>query len=502
MNLWERITGLWSGRGGEGSFLRFLGTRERRLDLAAWLGVSILLHVILRLGYAAPFHETDTDAYLRAARKHVFNPYRPSGYSTFLGFIHGINPHLRFILTAQFALHALSVLVLYLTALHLQRPRSATVFRVTFLLLLVLPSMLYCTNYLMSDSLFLSLTFLWTAAMLWCLATGDWYWIVASALLGLAALEVRYAGLIYPLVAAVVLGLLLRGRTRKIAAVAIHLALLAAVYVSACAICRAETGVAMFSPFGGWARANNACIVIPAIRGDARRPADPELAAIHDFYLRFPDVDFAPDSVLATYPIWVERYPAKQFFLATLAEQQEGYVHAWVWTGRQLERYGNWLIRTYPLVFFRRFILLNAKQAVLSFPCPVPRDFTPDEPTRQWLQETQAVWPARAGVLERTWGVEMALKAILWLVSTAALLYLGIRERARLFRSPAGRLIVFLGTFLAAFIGFSIVSHPICSFRYMLAIQAAQFLLVAAGATEFLAARAEGRGRDPVTPAS
>lgn len=488
MNIRERIARILPAGGGGESFPRFLNSRERRIDLSVWLGVSILLYVILRLSYPAPFHETDTDAYLRAARIHVFNPYRPSGYSTFLGLLHAINPHLRFIFTGQYVLHAVSVLVLYLTALHLQRPRSSSVFRLAFLMLLVLPSMLYCTNYLMSDSLFLSLTFLWTAAILWSMATGNWPWIAASVLLSCAALEVRYAGLVYPLVAALVLGLLLPGKRRKVVAVVVHLTLLLVVYTSARATCREQTGVAMFSPFGGWARANNACVIIPAIRQETRRPADREVAIVHDFYLRFPDADFAADSVMATYPIWVERYPAKQFFLAALAEQQEGYVPAWVWTGLQLERYGNWLIRTYPLLFFKRFILPNTRQAAISFACPVPRDFTVDEATRQWLQETQTVWPARRGVLERVWGVEKGVKALLWLLSTGAFFYLGIRERRRLFLSPAGRLTVFLGTFLAAFIVFSIISHPISSFRYMLAIQAAQLLLVAVAGTELLVA--------------
>jgi hypothetical protein len=449
----------------------------RQTDLAVWTAISLFLWLVLRAGYPQPFHETDTASYLQVAREGTFNPYRPVGYSLFLRMLHAIRPGVGTIVFGQFWLHALAVLGLYFSAVKVAGGRSPLGLRLALLVLLALPSLLYCTNYLMSDSLFVSLTLLWGAALLQYLASRRIGWLLTGLFLAALGTQVRYAGLVSVAAGGLVLPFLVTGRRRRILTFAAHAGLCLAIVVSGRENFRRHVGVSVFSPFAQWARANNASVLIPYIRHDPHKPTDPLLALLHEYYLRHPDSIFSIESVLATYPMWVETFPAKKYVLTIMEEEKTGYVQAWVRAGGRLGRYGDWLIRTHPLLYARRFLLPNARELFRSFDPLEQRELNLDDATRAWLRVSGPVRQAWGGPLRPAWGVEKLLKALLW---AGVLVGFVVARRRSLWRSSTeGRAWTLLGSYVVSYCLFCVVSHPASSFRYLLPVHA--FLLVMLG---------------------
>ena len=142
------------------AFIDFMKKKPQRVELGIWAAVLLALGVALHLLYPTPFVFPDSGSYVNSAASGTFNVYRPMGYSQYLGLLPGISPSLTFVFVFSYAIHALSTLWLLFSAKYLLEIRDRRIFGIFCLFAVAAPRLLFCTNFLMSDSLFHTLTVL------------------------------------------------------------------------------------------------------------------------------------------------------------------------------------------------------------------------------------------------------------------------------------------------------------------------------------------------------
>ena len=179
------------------AFIDFMKKKPQRVELGIWAAVLLALGVALHLLYPTPFVFPDSGSYVNSAASGTFNVYRPMGYSQYLGLLHGISPSLTFVFVFSYAIHALSTLWLLFSAKYLLEIRDRRIFGIFCLFAVAAPRLLFCTNFLMSDSLFHTLTILFVTTALWVACSRNPMWLIWHLSVFALLYEVRYAGMFY-----------------------------------------------------------------------------------------------------------------------------------------------------------------------------------------------------------------------------------------------------------------------------------------------------------------
>jgi hypothetical protein len=135
-------------------------------------------------------------------------------------------------------------------------PRVA--FYLLCLICLLNPSVIFMDSYLMSDSLFVSLTLLFLTTTMWIIYSGSYIAMFFNLLLLWWCMDTCYIGLFYPILSAGALAWALWQRFKwvAIAGAIVPIAMLLMYRSSATDKMKEEFGVETFSSFGGWQKAN------------------------------------------------------------------------------------------------------------------------------------------------------------------------------------------------------------------------------------------------------
>ena len=197
-------------------------SRVRALPARWWLGArrpeAIVLGVLSLAGLALRIYFfdrwrpglvgfPDTLIYVQDARIGIFNdPLHVGGYSEFLRLLHGIRPHLSFVIAVQHALGVWSGLLLYGAAVRAGLPRAVALVPAAFVLLG--GSEIFVEHAVLSEAVFIFLADLALYAIVraW---KGSWAWAALAGLALGAAADVRTVGLILLIVLGPVGALLL-----------------------------------------------------------------------------------------------------------------------------------------------------------------------------------------------------------------------------------------------------------------------------------------------------
>jgi hypothetical protein len=460
-------------------FVKFLVAREQWIDWALIGGLFIAILIFLKLYYPYPTTETDSGNYILSAVTGKINGYRPYGYSGFMKFFAGISTDVRFLTTWQWAVTFKSVAFFLFTIKYIFRGLPRPAFYLLCLIAILNPSVIFMDSYMMSDSLFVSLTLLFLTTTMWIIYNGSYFAIVTNLILLWWCMDTRYIGLFYPLFSAAALGWAFWKRFKWVAIVGVAVPLIMLFFYRSSATdkMKEELGVETFSAFGGWQKANNGVAVLPYVKVDTSLITDPNVKVIHQTVRMFPDSFFKTDDIMATSFMWTRNYPGKVCLSQYIQQTRTPYLQAWAYMGTQMDAYGDFLQSNYRGEYFKHYIIPNFKNIFKVYVINESDTFKVDQNMKGLFTSDKDVYAYKAKVFKPLTQVRQISDSILWVILVVSMLA-GLVMLRKLNWSVEQKLIVgALILFIGAFCGASTIAAPINNFRYMMPIFYAQLTI-------------------------
>lgn len=345
------------------SFQSFIWNTPLHRQFLLWGGLlTIAGFIIFKILYPFPSLFPDSYFYMWDAATNASVGYRPIGYAWFLRFMRAIHPSGLLLIAVQYFVLLLGSWYFVFTLLYLFKP-ALWVKKLLFLFCIINPLYLYQSNLVSSDALFTGLSLLWLAALLWTLCRPGIGPVLFQVILLIIVFTIRYNAIYYPLLTVSVL--LISRNTLPVKSAGILLATLG--ITSFVLFTREknlqEIGIKQFSGFSGWQLCNNALYMYPHIQVDEQALPDTTVKAINRYVREF--FDTLPKNITITPAdgaLFTDgRRPLKAYMFNFLARHpNRPEIWAYDVTSEPIKRYGQWLIRHYPLSYFRYFIWPNA----------------------------------------------------------------------------------------------------------------------------------------------
>lgn len=443
------------------SFSNFLLTRDRKIELFAFALLSGGLLILFYNAYPYPIINGDSGNYVLRAREMTIGAYRAFGYSVFLNWLHGISEDIRVVFFGQFILNFLST-VFFLLSIQFLLPLKRWLYYFLAFILIISPSIVYCTTLVMSDSLFYDLTLLYLASMLWLMRFRKWWILLVHLLILYFLLYVRYTALIYPFITAI--GLLWgKFSFKKLGVAIVPLLVLGIFHHNVKASMNKQFGVEIFSGFSGWALANNAVSVIPYIDLEAEDIKNPRVRYVHSFVASKPDSIYDTKYIIGTSFMWKPEWPAKQMMQDYKKTVPTSYPKLWLYSSKLLSEYGQYLIKNYPWQYFNHFIVPNFLQLFQTFEIREWSTFNSlnlgyfEYPVEEYDYDTPLI-----SILDP---FRKVATSILWVASVISIVFLVINRNK--IDPVEKRMLIFLLFFFLGHSFISVIAHPINNFRYL-----------------------------------
>lgn len=340
------------------TFGAFLTGRDQKRELFIFGTLYLLIFVAYSITFPHLFVYSDSGMYLYSGITGMWDIYRPMGYSWFISFA-GMFGRTEFALfLCQYLLSAVATLSFLFTLKFLFPPLNRFSFYILSALMILSPSIMYANNMLMSDSLFCSLTVLWLTTALWLMHRPSYAVTVLHVALLALAIMTRYIGLFYAIFS-LIIALLYFRRSRWHGAVLILLVLLSFQWTRSYTKKQMfETvGVETFSGFAGWQLLNNAVVILTHI--DLRPTQLPNQTArqLYADLRYFNDSLYTTEMALSTTLMWNNKLPLKMILQKNLYFSKRQYGEEWVRTGIEYGDFASFLIKKYPGLYIRHFII-------------------------------------------------------------------------------------------------------------------------------------------------
>lgn len=476
------------------AFLAFLREPRQKRELLICAAAMLLLGIALHILYPFPFFFPDTGSYVLSAKEGVFNAYRPMGYSDYLSLLHGISSSLGFVFVATYLLHALSTLWLLFSAKFLFGIRDGRLFGALCALAIVAPRLLFASNFLMSDSLFNTLTTLFVTSALWICFSRNIAMILFHLFVFALLYKVRYVGMFYVPVTLLALGFMPLGRRwTKLGLMALPVLLFAVLYGSAKKEYIRQTGVDTFSAFSGWQLLNNASVLIPEAKAGLKTQdfAPGLVRNVHAFMQSCPDTLFNRRNMLSTACMWDKDLPYKYFMFQYMQATGQPYVPAWVQTGVVYGEYAARLIREYPGRYFSRFVLPSAGSMFAPQDIVEEKIAFVNEPMyRDYYGVTAERYEHAPRLFASLNPLRRVLNAVYWGMLVVSLVAFAVRWRKLAGegeRKRKGALL--LASFMLIYLGSSVLASPCTTWRYSMPIYLSSLVFAAFVAQTFIGER-------------
>ena len=464
----------------EPGFLNFLKQKEQGRDLTLLSVFYLLLYFIVHYCYPYPLSTSDTGNYIFCAQTGIYGGFRPIGYSWFLDLFHSISTSYSFISKAQFLMTAGATLFFLFTVKFFFPPKNKIFFYSFALALILSPVTLYLTHWAMSDSVFASLTLLWLTSGIWLMQRKSWGIAVFHFLVMFLAIEVRFAGLFYPLITSIMLLYIHRTKSSLLAAISIIIPIV--IYNDVKTTTRQLFKVDTFSGFSGWAQANNVVAILPYIELDPQSIRDAETRITHRIISQFPDSVFKKERIIATSFMWNKDFSGKEVLYFLMDQNPESdYVQAWIYTGTLLEKYSKFLIAEYPWQYFKHFILMNTWQTFHPETTLLSYEARPvDDVTKAWYNDVEGVekTEARFDLIGSYIAPLLGWAcSTLWLVIVFSVVYGFIKRNEIPYNNMQKNILLYFFVFTILYLGFSIAAHPV-HLRYLMPLHALQISFI------------------------
>jgi len=224
---------------------------------------------------------------------------------------------------------------------------------------------LHLGNYIMSDGLFISLSLLWVSQLIWIIYRPAPMQIVCHAILLLCLFTVRYNAMFYPIVAALTIILSSLRPIVKILGIGLSLLLIGLFINYTESEFYKTNGIRQFAPFSGWQLANNALYMYQNI---ALSDADKVPHRIRELdslvrksFIMARQQGLVLNPYIKDYYIWggqgspLEDYKEYRWKEDTATDM----FTKWASMGPLYSAYGGYLLRKYPIEYFKHFVQPN-----------------------------------------------------------------------------------------------------------------------------------------------
>lgn len=325
------------------------------------------LFFIFKLAYPYPNLIMDSYVYIRPMVLHHGANSFPIGYSWFLEIFSFFSRSTTLLVWIQFVVLLIACLLLYFTVLYFFRlGKKAKVILFTILFFVMDPIFFYSSNLIMSDTIFTALSVLWITQLIWLIGRPKTIMILTHALLLLFVFTVRYNALYYPVLASLALLFAPLSLWQKTVAVFLQVLFIAAFIQFTSRKMEKMTGVRQFSPFGGWKMANNALYMYGHVCQSHKDSIPYQFARIDDFTRQYFTTVRRVDNLSSPFSdggfyMSNEESPLSQYQFQRFGRDSVFQdFRKWGPMGPVCADYGGYLIKRYPVEFFRWFIWPNA----------------------------------------------------------------------------------------------------------------------------------------------
>lgn len=345
------------------TFSQFLfkdAVNKRYLDMA---GAAIIVQfIVFKLCYPFADYFNDSFTYIDAAVNHHLMSVRPIGYSRFLELVHLVTASDTVVVFLQYFTMQAGALLLFFTIRYFF-PLSKKASNWLFGILLFNPVILYISNYISSDALFIGLSLCWFVQLIWIIQRAKWIHLIPLAGLLFIIFSLRYAALYLPSIALLALLLSKRNWFFKLTAITVTVLPLFIEYQRIKHITKKETGTAVFSAFSGWMAVNNALHMYPYITARNEDFSSPECKAFNPIVKKYfdslPPKALPYPNVTVTY-LWNNASPLKTYMHVVEKQKKiNSYFNAWHAVAPVFLQYSSQLVRQHPVAYAHYFMWPN-----------------------------------------------------------------------------------------------------------------------------------------------
>lgn len=457
--------------------------REQIWDLVIFSAVLAAAGILMRIFYPQPFLYADSYTYISTAVYDSFDVFRPNGYPHYLQLIHGLHPTLGFLFLVNYLLFAISSLLLLFSAREALQIKNRALFLIVGFCAILSARLVFSTNYLMSDGVFCSLGAVFFASCLWLVSKPSWVWSLVNLLTLWLMCKLRYGGLFFVPATAVVFFLSLRKSKYKILpvlAACVPIILGVVFYRTTKQEYKKETGVDVFSGFGGWQKINNALVLFPEAKELKPSAFKREIRPIHSFMAAQPDEKFDRKYTMSTLHMWDNNLPCKEFVHLLCSQNNLPYGGVWVALSKGYGDYADALVRHYPLRYVGRYFLPSLWSTVRFQPI---------------VEESMAV--EEKGMLGTYYGVDYqvynhkyrffantvdpirrVLNVVYWIAAVLSLVFFFVALKKKYYSETAGLCLLVFALMFIFVIGGQAASSPCTTWRYTMSFYQASIIFI------------------------
>lgn len=453
---------------------------NNKANRAWWLTalvVFLLQFILFKFRYPFANYMPDSYSYLESAGNNSDVSMWPVAYSKFLRIISAFTHSDKIVVGIQYFFMQFAALTFLFSLLYLLKP-GRIVRNILLTFFLFNPAILFMSNYISADSLFIGFSFLWLSSLIWIVFRPKYWLLVAQSFLLLACFTLRYNAIYYPLIAALAY-LISRYRWYwKLSGIGLGVVLVACSFLITSAKMKEVTGHRQFSGFGGWQLANNALYMYQDIPAKDRQPVPARFAKLEAMVRQHMDTLSRvkltkEDTIASRFYLWSPKGPLIQYMAHEWKKDSTTpYFKRWASEAPLYMEYGAYLIRKYPWTFATSVLLPNAYRYAL----PPPEFLELYNMNEDSVGMLAKLWfnyksvrvqdhKKDAKIMVMDWyPVFATLTNILYVISAMGLLLFGLFRRDH---SPLTKLfLLFTGIWLLN-AGFSIFASPI-ALRYQL----------------------------------
>ncbi|OQP65371.1 hypothetical protein A3860_17035 [Niastella vici] len=352
------------------SFREFIwGEHRNRTALKAAAIAIVIQFAIFKYFYPfVSFIHGDSFNYIQTASNNWgINTYM-IGYPMFLRFL-SVFTTWDFALSAfQYLLIQTSSLLLLFTVFYFYKPtRSLQIILLAFMVLN--PLFLYIGNLVSSDALFLALSLIWFALLLWITHRPSFRLLIWHTVVVYFAFTVRYNAMIYVPIAALAFTLSSFSIRMKLVGIGMAIIVIGLFVLHTGNQYKVLTGSWQYSPFSGWQLTNNAMYAYRYVDSAHRKPVPGKFKELDKFVTQYFDstrdtAKYPQEAMIAsTVYMWDPRMPPykyRQWFFRkdTMAPE----LKRWASMGPLYKDYGMFIIKRYPLEFIQYFLWPNSQK--------------------------------------------------------------------------------------------------------------------------------------------
>ncbi|MDH6312027.1 hypothetical protein M2137_000790 [Parabacteroides sp. PFB2-10] len=471
-------------------FISYLREKEQKRELIILSILLSILGIVYYQLYPFPFLYPDSATYVFSAYKDMFTPYRPMGYSHYLQLVHALSGSISALFVVTYIIHMVASLFFLYSFKYLIGLRNRYIFYVLCLFVFLSPTILFSTNYLMSDCLFNSLTMLFLATAIWLIYSRNFIFILIHLFTLYILYNLRYSGMFYVPVSmcAIFISYQKQNKLMQIGLMCLPLVLFFFMQDAARKNYKKNTSVNITSAFSGWQLMNNASVLIPETKHLPSSTFDTQKEKLlHDYFKQVPDSLFTTQSALTTDLMWNNDSPLKIFNAYYMHINTINYGMAWVQVGDVYSDYAKKIIFKYPFSFLHKFVIPSFL-SFFQFKEIVEEhiEFKNEEMYREYYGIQMDTFVHTPDYFTRFNPVRHIFNYIYWILFTLSVVCFISTTRKASWNDHSWRLAFLLLLFILIYIGVSALASPNTTWRYALPIYVPSLFFMVYVALPFL----------------